>query len=66
LSNNALHVAKVIKDTLSALQLEVLHAAYSPEYAPSDYFDQCSTALLTSTSKHMKNFFIGIYLLLEK
>jgi len=32
------HIAKVIKDTLSALQWEVLpHAAYSPDYAPSDY-----------------------------
>jgi len=32
------HVAKVIKDMLSALQWEVLpHTAYSPDYAPSDF-----------------------------
>lgn len=32
------HVAKTVKDTLSALNWEVLpHAAYSPDCAPTDY-----------------------------
>jgi len=39
LHNNARsYVAKVIKNTLSALQWEVLpYAAYSTDYAPSDH-----------------------------
>jgi len=48
-------LAKVVKDTLSTLQLEVLsHAAYLSDCVPSNYFDQCSMVLLISTSKREK------------
>jgi len=48
------HVAKVVKDTLSALQWEIVpHVVYSSNYAPSDYLFY-STTLLTSISKYMK------------
>jgi len=33
------HVAKTVKDTLTAFQWEILsHVAYSPDCAPSDYY----------------------------